>query len=272
VIDLADTFTTSIEVWTAPPELGGALTNAGTVVLTITLPDQTTTTPTVTNSSTGKYKYDLLTTQAGRHLFRWVTTSPATAHTEEVNVSPADPRFVISLAVAKKHLNITSTTDDEEIRSWLAAVTEVIENKVGPVVVRTVTDERHDGNGRSLWLRNTPAISLTTVLPWLTSGTTYAAADLRLSPESGRVERKDGLPFTGGPFAVTYRAGRAIIGENISQAAAVILKHLWETQRGPQLPSLQGQDDTTLIPGMGFAVPNRALELLAPDELVGNFA
>jgi hypothetical protein len=252
----------------------GVLANAGVMTLAVTLPDGTPATPGFTNAVTGRYVPGVyVTVQPGRHVVRWVGTGVnSCAYTEEFNVSPADPGFVISLAVAKRHLNITSTTDDEEIRGWLAAVTEVIEAKVGPVVVKTITDERHDGNGRSLWLRQTPVVSLTTVAPWLTTGTTYTVADLRLSPDSGRVERKDGLCFTGGPFAVSYKAGRPVIGENISQAAAIILKHLWETQRGAAGLPLQGLDDTTLIPGMGFAVPNRALELLAPDELAGTFA
>ena len=110
-----------------------------------------------------------------------------------------------------------------------------------------------------------------TVVPFLTSGTTYLAADLRVTA-GGRLRRKDGLPFTGGPFAVTYKVGRPVVRENISKAAVIILKHCWESQRGASGLPLQGFDDTSVIPGFGFAVPNQALDMLAPDLLSFGFA
>ncbi len=48
-------------------------------------------------------------------------------------------------------------------------------------------------------------------------------------------------------------------------ATAIIVQHLWRTQNGPG--RARGQvDDLAAVPGAGYALPNRALELLAPFE------
>ena len=52
----------------------GALTTAGSVTLTIPLPDGTTATPTVTNppTVTGEYRYTYVPVQVGQHAWRFV--------------------------------------------------------------------------------------------------------------------------------------------------------------------------------------------------------
>lgn len=277
--DLGDTLPFSSKLYDKPPADGGVLVNATSVALTITLPDGISTVPgvVVTNppAVTGTYGYDYVTTStAGRFVGRWLftfATGKTSAYTEEFDVRPADPGYVMSLLSAKEHLNIdaTDTSADEELRSWLESITRLAEWKAGEVVPKSYT-ERHP-SGRSLWLRHPPVISVTSIEPWLTSGTSYAPADVRCT-EGGRVERLNGGSFTGGPFAVVYRAGRLVVPANIRDAAKIILKHLWETQRGAAALPLQAADEMTLIPGFGFAVPNRALELLGPDMLSMNLA
>lgn len=62
----------------------GDLVNAATVVLTVTLPDLTTVTPTVTTppERTGVYEATYTLVAPGRHLFEWQTTDPDTASSE----------------------------------------------------------------------------------------------------------------------------------------------------------------------------------------------
>jgi hypothetical protein len=278
VPDLGDTLPFSSKLYDKPVADGGVLVNATTAALTITLPDGTAAPGiTVTNppTPTGTYQYDYVTTTApgpfkGRWLFT-MATGKTTAHVEEFDVRPADPGYVMSLVSLKEHLNIPAakTDDDEELRDWMESVTRLIESKAGEVARKSYT-ERHNGGG-SLWLRHPPVISVTSIEPWLSSGTTYAAADVRAS-ESGRVELLSGRAFSGGPFAVTYVAGRAIVPANIRDAAKIILKHLWESKRGASALPLQAADEMSIVPGFGFAVPNRALELLAPDLLAMNLA
>ena len=68
--DLGDVATLAVQI----KDSTGTLANAGALAATITLPDGTTTTPTVSNPSTGNYQISYITTQLGRHGIRWVAT------------------------------------------------------------------------------------------------------------------------------------------------------------------------------------------------------
>jgi hypothetical protein len=94
--------------------------NASTCVLTVTKPDLTTSTPTVSNPETGEYEADWLYAAAGRHIFTWVTTVPNT--TESTVVYAVAPTALPTLAVVKDYLGTTSATD-AEITAALAAET-----------------------------------------------------------------------------------------------------------------------------------------------------
>ncbi|MFF4746792.1 hypothetical protein [Streptomyces sp. NPDC001268] len=253
---------------------GEQLANAGSMALTIVLPDGTSTSiAPVAPTSTGIYAHDYTTVQAGRHTVRWVATGiNAGAYTDQFDVREATPRGLLSLADAKKHLNIpaSSTTDDEELRGWIEATARVVEFFVGPVTRRTVVETHRVGSVHAVALREAPVLEVVSLSPVLTGGTTYAAADFDVDGSSGIVQRLDGSRFTG-PLRITYTVGRAVVPANISHAARIILQHLWRTQRGSARgPALAGSDDysvTEQIPGLGYAVPNRALELLQPDRL-----
>ncbi|WND33955.1 hypothetical protein RI578_06460 [Streptomyces sp. BB1-1-1] len=255
-------------------DAGGTPANADSVTLTLTLPDGTTTSPAVTNppAVVGQYSVDYTAAQPGRHAVHWQFASPTAAYADVFDVRPADPGFLFSLADAKKHLNIaaTSTSDDDEIRDWSAATTWIVEHFVGPVARRTIT-ERHTFTVAAMRvLRHTPALALTSVVPVLTSGTSYDPAALDLDPDTGIVQRLDG-GLLYGPLRFTYTAGRARATANITAAGRVILQHLWRTQRGSgRGPVIAGGDDYAVsepIAGLGYAIPNRALELLEPDRL-----
>lgn len=246
----------------------GTLVTATTAVVTVTLPDGTTATPTVTETDVGSYRADYVTTQAGRHTIRWVFTGPAHAYADIVDVREATLPWVFSLADAKNHINLTTSSQDEEVRRWIGATTRCVEWFVGPVAPRTVTEDHNVRQVEALALRKIPALSLTTVAAVLDGGTSYEVADLDLDGADGIVRRKDGGCLYG-PLRVTYRAGRLIVTENISSGAELIFQHLWRTRQGPGR-SQRGGDDfdvTEPIPGLGYAIPNRALQLLSPDQL-----
>lgn len=268
--DLADT----VRLTADSKDAGGTLANAATATLTITLPDGTTTSPAVTNppAQTGQYTYDYTTVQAGRHGARWVFTTPNNAYTDSFDVREAAPPTILSLADAKAHLNIpsTTTTHDEEVRAWVESVTSGIEHLAGVCVRRTVI-EKHDvpSHGvHTLALRRTPVLSLTSLVAVLSGGTDYTVADLDVDGPTGIVQRKDGGRLYG-PLRATYVAGRAVVPANLTAAAKVILQHLWRTQQGPGRPQLGGDDYsvTEQVPGFGYAIPNRALQLLEPHRL-----
>ncbi|MEU0393813.1 hypothetical protein ABZ208_13720 [Streptomyces sp. NPDC006208] len=261
---------TVVPLGTTVRDAAGDLANAGAMALSLALPDGTTTTVSpVAPTSTGLYAYDYATVQAGRHTVRWVATGVnAGAYTDSFDVREAAPPGILSLADAKKHLNKTGTTDDDEIRGWVESITAGIEGLCGPVIVRAVT-ERHEGRRVSMiCLRQTPVLSLTSVVAILDSGADYTVGDLDVDAVTGVVQRLDGGTLTG-PLRVTYTAGRRIVPAAISSAARIILQHLWRTQQGPGRPQLgTGDFDVTEpVVGFGYAIPNRALQLLEPYRL-----
>lgn len=270
-LDLGDTWTLNADA----KDANEALANAQTVALTISRPDGTVDSPTVTNppAVTGRYTHNYVPAAAGRYGARWVFTFAGgftAAYTDAADVRPAEPALIVSLADAKAHLNITSSDHDDELRSWLESVTEVIEHKVGPVVVRSYTERAY--NGAPFVLSHYPLVSITSVTPVFATGTAVDVADLELDELNGVVRRADQATFSGGPWEITYKAGRPVIPANISHAARIILKHLWETQRGGARRPTMGGDDGTFEPGYTFSIPRRAVELLEPDMRYDGFA
>ena len=182
---------------------------------------------------------------------------------------------LLTLAEAKAQLNLgSSTTDDDELQDYIDSVTSVIEEYCGPVEPRAVT-ERHNAEGgrRVIVLRTTPALSLTSVTPVVTGGSSYPVDGLDLDPDTGEVRRLDGGWFRG-LLLFTVQAGRAgvpPVPPTINLAARMLVQHLWRTQRPSRSGVMAGGGDDynagEPIPGFGYAVPNRVLELLAPYRL-----
>ncbi|KUH38387.1 MULTISPECIES: hypothetical protein [Streptomyces] len=246
----------------------GALATATTATVTVTLPDGSTATPAASPTGTGTYSADYPTAQAGRHTVRWVFTGPAHAYTDAFDVAPAAAEGLFSLAEAKRHLNLTSTRQDDEVRTWVATATEAVEWFVGPVIPRTVVEDHTFRRSSMLVLRQTPVLEVTTLAPVLSGGTSYLPADLALDGASGVVQLSSGGTLAG-PLRITYTAGRRIVPPSVRSAALIILQHLWRTQQGPARPQVgTGDFDVTEpIPGLGYAIPHRAAQLLSPHQL-----
>lgn len=182
-----------------------------------------------------------------------------------------------TLAEVKLQLNITGTTDDTELQSYIDAVTGPAEAYVrGPIVQRTVTDEQHRPNGAcEIILHNAPVVSISSLVEYAgASALTYTVVSTPASAGSftvildkplaavTRVTAAGEYPFVGGIVYVTYSAGYASVPAEANLAARIIVQHLWETQRGAMSGPTFGGDDTSTPPGFSFAVPNRARELL----------
>lgn len=253
--DLGDTVRLSAECRDAD----GALKTAGTATLTLTLPDGTTESPTVSAPATeGTYVHDYAPTLPGRHSVRWVFSDPNSAYTDVFDVREPDPPSILSLADAKAQLNITSDRDDEELRSWIEATTALVEQFTGLCVTQTFTEtHRINGSGtRAIVLKHTPVRDVISV-----DGAPLSS--LSVSNDTGVVRCPGGLLY--GSVTVTYTAGRTVIPASITKAALIILQHLWQTQRNTfrgGLPGVSG--DTEIMPGLGYAIPNRAMQLMEP--------
>lgn len=279
MIDLGDTVTLT---WPTVP-----YSATGTTV-TVTQPDNTVVTASPA-PSVGSATFAYPTTKVGRHSVRWVCTGPdVEAYADGFEVAEGDPGFVISLADAKTQLNMTSTTNDEELRLWLGATTEVVEYFCGSMVVRPYT-EAHSGGKASLSLYHAPVVAVSAITEFI--GT--VAYNLTLQPvgqstsaygysvddaEAGIVTRRTAsswpMPFMPGTnnVTVTYTAGRPVIPYAVQGAARLIVAHLWTTRRGAMpLPAASGEQ-TSMVPGFEYAVPIKAIELMERFERMGGIA
>lgn len=243
-------------------DAAGAPTVPATVSLTITLPDDTTANPTPDNPSTGRYGLDYVpSTQPGRYTVAWVSTGPARALTDVFDVAESPPPAVCSLADLKAHLNKTDTDDDAELRIHLAAATSAVEHHLGEVVAkRSFTDRLRASHRERLLLTRHPVLAVTAIVS-AGDDTTWDPDDF-LVESSGLVSRKAGASLRG-LVDITYRAGPRVIPANHQLAAQIIAAHLWETQQHSHLSGGPNYDEQILTPsGLGFAIPNRAVELL----------
>ena len=173
---------------------------------------------------------------------------------------------IVSLSDVKTQLGKRDTTNDDELRSYLLSASENIEAMCGPCAVRAFT-ERVTGRGRTaVWLSNTPVVSLTSLAPVYTWVTPLAVDDVTLDPDTGKITRVNRwCPFFG-DYDVAYTAGRAVVPASMRLACMIIVQHLWDTRRGNIGSRGPAADETVTLPGWGYAIPNRAAELIGGNR------
>jgi len=259
----------------------GANANASAVTCTISLPDGTTSTGSVTNPSTGQYNCDFTPTQVGRHAVRWVATGTnASAYSDEFLVRDFAELGIVGLAEMKDYLNIpaTDTTVDEELRSFIDAGSDLAESYVGQVLGRrTFTNELYDGGGEFIRIRNPRALSITSVTE---NGATVSSSNYVLDYTGQRLYRiGSGTLYATNSYgywtagmnnvSITYVAGYVNPPMAAKQGVLVIVKHLWETQRGAMnvMGRVLGGDELYSTPT--YSLPRRAMELLDPTSFPG---
>lgn len=257
MIELGETYSSGLyEMRDSAGVLGAA-----TVTVAVTLPDGTSASPTVANPATGQYTFDYLTTQVGSHSYVVSATGGVLGTlirkiADTFAVGTAAAAGIVSMAEAKNHLNIplTKTSWDEELELMIAAATEKIEDRCGPVLRRTVTNERHPGRATVVYLHETPVISVTSAVP-IAGGSAISTAGLDVDPLSGRVAYLTGGAFPWGEHYWTYVAGRLLIPAGLRLAALNFVKGSWETQRGAAgLPWQGSGDEPVEQAGMGLVL------------------
>lgn len=235
------------------------------MVLTVTLPDGSTVTPALTEAPTGSYYNDYVPASAGHYTARFVGTVPSVAFTDSFDVDASI--YAVSLDEMKAHLRITTSAQDEELRTFLFAATAAAESWCGRLFRRQTVVEVRSGGTSSILLDEGPALSITTVTE---SGTTLAASDYYLDGQT--LTRRDGTYSAGcwleglGNVTVTYVAGMSTFPEDLRHGLKELVRHLWQTQRGNMPVPNQGPDDV-YIPGLTYTFPRRVLELLSPYDL-----
>lgn len=209
----------------------------------------------------------------------------------------AEPTDVLSLDAAKDSINMSTVNvkDEAVLRRQVAAVSSLMDDLVGPVVQRTVTDEEHDCRTRRVRLYHRPVASVTTVkesrygsvstltaVDWGTSGDGYYAAKWSRDPSllSGTLTRRFGsrdVPFFG-PVQVTYVAGRyedtASVAPRFTEAAGEVLRRLWKRESAiwSQAASFLEEDDMPIGAGFFKAVNPVLSEMLPADIQTSGFA
>lgn len=239
----------------------GALANATAVTCTVTLPDGSTSTPTVTNATTGAYSATYTPASAGRFTVRWVATgSNASAFTDTFDVRDGSTTGLVSVSDLKAYLNITSTTNDEELRRFIMSASDLAERVTGRTFRRLTFTETLPGLDKCLLLPSFPVISITSVVEDdATIGASGYVADLR-SGVLTRGTRRLPIPW-GETVVVTYVAGETNPPATAYELVLELARHMWRTQRGaqPSPPGMSGGDD--YVPGAAYAMTYRAREL-----------
>lgn len=208
----------------------------------------------VGEKSGGAFAASYLPPAPGRYAYRFVDDAGAAVQ-DVFHVRAARSLALCSLEDVKRHANMTSDVDDDELREHIEAATGVVERHRGEVIaLRSLTASVR---GRQ-HLPGRPVVRVTAAR----RGDGSAVDVTGWVPDSGT-----GLlavPRYVGAVAVDYVAGYQVVPDEIVLAAEIIAAHLWETQRLSSLGGAQlGSEDQYRTPaGLGYAIPNRAAELL----------
>lgn len=174
----------------------------------------------------------------------------------------------LTTAQAKAHLSISVSTYDSELQGVIDAAEAVITRRCGPLTSTAVTRSVRSSGGAML-LPVIPALSLTSVTP--VGGTALTLGDLYLDTEAGLVTYASGSGLAAGYYTVVYSAGRSSVPDDLLLAVKELVRHFWETRRGPtRRPGSTSSDATAnSIPGAAYMLPFRVSELIAPHMQPG---
>lgn len=267
----------------------GSPANASSVVVTVTNPDGTTQTPAVTNLGTGSYQAIVAAaSQSGTYLARWVASGSGFAFVYETQfqVQPSTAEQIVDLQSVKAHLNMipTDTSQDAELLGFILAATPIIRDIIGPILPESHV-QFFDGGVETISLPWQPVISIQSIYEYyglssflLTEqqlGQQMNAFAFTVDYVTGQVTRRtfggQAAKFAIGDKNVkaTWTAGRSDIPYNVRLGALELIRHNWQmTQqggRGRMRSSVAGGGDEMTIP-IGFAVPDRVVEMLGPHR------
>lgn len=194
---------------------------------------------------------------AGDYLVVWRGTDgdgdqvPAT----DVLTVTAAPAAAPTLAELKRQLNRTDTVDDVELQLYLDAAIEAVENIIdGPIQVQTITETHHANRAGIILPDRRP---LRSVISLSYGGSVIATGDYKVDLSAGTLT----LGYWGAdPYTLVYEAGRDTLPASFRLAILIIAQHLWRTQHGSG--RARTAEETVMMPGMSFAIPARAAELL----------
>ncbi len=195
---------------------------------------------------------------------------------------PAVATPIVTLTQAKTQLRITDTAFDAQLTTFIAAASQMIENRIGQVAGSPTVSEWHDGGSTDILLHDEGPIQSVTSVTESMGSVVYTLTQITL--DSGSVTTPFGytvdldlgllvrraagvaIPFAAGEanIHITFVAGYATTPPDITQACLLLVQHLWETQRGPSRDGRGGPIDQ-----VAFSMPNRVMEILSPYVVPG---
>jgi hypothetical protein len=224
-----------------------------------------------------------------------VRTFPRTGYlwvSIEENLTTSGGQTLVSLPDVKDYLNLPASdrTHDAEIMRFIGAVRPVVEAITGPILP-TVREEWHDGGQYFIRLRRRPSSTYGTspVLDLIgvteTRGPIAYALKVIEDPAHGELYScmLDTYGFVtrrttgGGVIAfppmtssvhVWYRAGQSSVPANVYEGTLELIRVNYQQtqQSGRSRAAARGDDETPQGPSLGFFVPRRVRELLAPNK------
>lgn len=267
------------------PDVGDARTATLTVspfdattaaTLALTAPDGTPTSPTVTGSGGGAtWTAPIVFSQAGWWKLVWTVTGtgagvePQYMYATAIPAAPGTDPLVCSLEEFKSWLKYgTNTLDDTKLLLALTAASDWVRWRISTALKVTTFTERLWCNGAYIQQKKHPLISVISVTPQ--DGTALPSTSYIVDTTNSQIQMRFG---SYGWHTVVYTAGMSAIPLRVKLAGQEVARHLWMIQNGTAGRGFPG-DDQTPTP-LGFAVPNRAEELMnadPDDHLVPGFA
>jgi hypothetical protein len=166
----------------------------------------------------------------------------------------------IELAEAKQYLNLTATTDDDELSRFVTSACRAVERYRDETIGLDEYTETFDLNRSvtAVHLAYKPIITLESVT---NASTEWDTDTLRVHRPTGTLETTDST-FTG-LLVVVYTAGYETVPDDWRHATLVLIDHLWTTQRRATIGRRAlGDDDSGYNPAMSYSLPHRVCEML----------
>lgn len=261
---------------------GDPVTGSETVSVTVSDPTGATTSPVVSEAGSGVYKAVVADVAAeGIWTVEW--TAPGFAYADQFTVRAIGLEAIVDLASVKAHLNIPPNdgSADDELLGFIYAAGDIARDFCGPFLPELHT-QWFDGGVPTIapdWAPLTAVASVTeyyglSAFP-LTEQPLGGAMDafaFTVDYTTGVLTRRtyggDSALFATGckNIKLVYTAGDRPIPYTVRLGALELIRHLYQlTQQGgrPSWGSSGYDGDGSPMP-IGFAVPNRVIELWAP--------
>jgi hypothetical protein len=267
-------------------DTGALATGTLTVTVTVTDPTGVTSTPATVNAGSGVYTAVVPSVAtAGVWLYRWTATGTGVRWASEgqFSVRPLGVEQIVDAASVRAHLNLTNTTQDDELQGFILAAGELARDVVGPLLPEQHT-EWHNGGTATLSLDWQPVASVLSVTEYVSAstwalteqplGTSKGAYEYTVDLDRGQIVRRatgGAVPFPRGVknVKVVYTAGTSgAIPWTVRLGALELIRHLWQLSQQGGRPWFGGavmDGESPPVP-TGFALPQRVLELWHPAK------